>query len=1075
VDEIAALAELKLKWTPVADDVWQPSDVHVEGLHREAAQTILDGLAEASDSESSPVGVVIQGQRGAGKTHLLGWVREKVCADGGYFVLVSLLDGKGFWQSVVVSMLDSLSREVNGRETQLQHALRSLASLVGVPRNVRRAVAGETTLTREALDTFVDALRRYDRRVGADCHDTARALALCAGDDFAAQDIGRSFLLSHEEDEPGERSAWGIRRTPPAAQEVVRDVSRLLALTGPCVIGVDQIDILIAQSALATSGDSAADWPQALLIEQVAGGLVALREVTRRTLTVVACIPATWALIRDTATDTFQDRFRDAVQLGGIPSAEIGQALVEKRFTARFTEIGFEPPYPTWPVRPEAFADAPNYTPRQLLRTIDAHIRACVRRGEVRELERLGAAAGAAGHAEPMAGVDGTGRTTGPEAATGEVLDALDARFAQLREAADVSAALDRETEDQAMPPLLTAGLWAWIAEQGEAGQAYAIDAPPSAKPPLHARLRRTLDEATEDEAHWCFRAIAASNAVAAQHRIRAAASAAGLTEGITKRRLFLLRNGPWPSGPRTRELVEAFTQAGGVTLPVSVDDLKTLAALRDLLAENPPGLPAWLAARRPAAQIDLLRAALRDAAADPAASAGKPAEAPPPGAEPPHETGPPHDTESPHGAATARAAAPDAASGTRAPGITIGVTIDTQEPVRVELEAFRKHVAIFAGSGSGKTVLIRRIVEECALHGVSAIVLDPNNDLARLGDPWPQPPERWGAGDPEKAARYLADTDVVVWTPLREAGRPLHFPSLPDFRQVVGDADEFNAAVNAAVASLAPRAKVDGATAKAHLGRAVLTEALRHFARRGGGDLRDFIGMLSQLPDGVSELARASRIAADMAEHLTASMVNDPLFAGAGEPVDPGTLLTPPPGKRARVSVISLIGLAADEQRQSFVNQLQMALFAWIKRHPAGDRPLGGLFVMDEAQTFAPSGAMTACTHSTLALASQARKYGLGLVFATQAPKGLHNHIPGNAATQFFGLLNSPIQIEAARQVARAKGGDVPDVSRLSAGQFYTALEGSPFVKVRTPLCLTYHPRSPLSPEEVVERARRR
>src|SRR5690606_5562377 len=367
----------------------------------------------------------------------------------------------------------------------------------------------------------------------------------------------------------------------------------------------------------------------------------------------------------------------------------------------------------------------------------------------------------------------------------------------------------------------------------------------------------------------------------------------------------------------------------------------------------------------------------------------------------------------------------------------------DLQEPVRVELEAFRKHVAIFAGSGPGKTVLIRRIVEECALHGVSAIVLDPNNDLARLGDPWPQPPERWGAGDPEKAARYLADTDVVVWTPLREAGRPLHFPSLPDFRQVVGDADEFNAAVNAAVASLAPRAKVDGATAKAHLGRAVLTEALRHFARRGGGDLRDFIGMLSQLPDGVSELARASRIAADMAEHLTASMVNDPLFAGAGEPVDPGTLLTPPPGKRARVSVISLIGLAADEQRQSFVNQLQMALFAWIKRHPAGDRPLGGLFVMDEAQTLAPSAPITACTRSTLMLASQARKYGLGLIFATQAPKGLHNQIPGNASTQFFGLLNAPAQIDTARELARFKGGDVPDISRLRSGEFYLATEG--------------------------------
>jgi DNA helicase HerA-like ATPase len=171
---------------------------------------------------------------------------------------------------------------------------------------------------------------------------------------------------------------------------------------------------------------------------------------------------------------------------------------------------------------------------------------------------------------------------------------------------------------------------------------------------------------------------------------------------------------------------------------------------------------------------------------------------------------------------------------------------------------------------------------------------------------------------------------------------------------------------------------------------------------------------------------------------------------------------------------VISFIGLPSDEQRQSFVNQLQMALFAWIKRHPAGDRPLGGLFVMDEAQTLAPSGAMTACTQSTLNLASQARKYGLGLVFATQAPKGLHNRIPGNATSQFYGLLNAPAQITAARDMARAKGGDVPDVSLLRTGEFYAALEGVAFQKLRTPLCLSHHPSSPLTTDEVVERAKR-
>jgi DNA helicase HerA-like ATPase len=201
--------------------------------------------------------------------------------------------------------------------------------------------------------------------------------------------------------------------------------------------------------------------------------------------------------------------------------------------------------------------------------------------------------------------------------------------------------------------------------------------------------------------------------------------------------------------------------------------------------------------------------------------------------------------------------------------------------------------------------------------------------------------------------------------------------------------------------------------------------------------------------------------------------MVNDPLFGGVGESVDPGLLLTPAEGRRARISVISFIGLPNEEQRQSFVNQLQMALFAWIKRHPAGERPLGGLFVMDEAQTLAPSGAMTACTQSTLALASQARKYGLGLVFATQSPKGLHNRIPGNAATQFFGLLNAPVQIAAAREMAQAKGGNVPDIARLRSGEFYAAFEGAAFEKVRVPLCLSYHPKSPLTTEEVLDRAR--
>jgi hypothetical protein len=489
------------------------------------------------------------------------------------------------------------------------------------------------------------------------------------------------------------------------------------------------------------------------------------------------------------------------------------------------------------------------------------------------------------------------------------------------------------------------------------------------------------------------------------------------------------------------------------------------------LLEESPNHLHAWLTARRPTEQVAFLRHALSDAL--PSEEGASAAVRPP--ATGPKEVQLTLPTEEPATSEQAAVAAPIEESGLPdAPFLVLGRDTDGGAPVTVELEALRKHTAIFAGSGSGKTVLIRRLVEECALQGVSSIVLDPNNDIARLGDAWPEPPSAWDPEDAEKASAYLAGTDVVVWTPGWESGRPLSFQPLPDFQSVRDNKDEFNAAVDAAVATLAPRALVEGTTAKAQQGRAVLKETIKYFARHSGySTLREFVAILSELPDGISELANSEKLGTDMAETLRAAMVNDALFGGQGTAVDPGVLLTPPPGKKARVSVISLVGLPSDQQRQSFVNQLQMALFAWIKRHPAGDRPLGGLFVMDEAQTLAPSGAMTACTESTLALASQARKYGLGLVFATQAPKGLHNRIPGNAATQFFGLLNAPAQISAAQEMARVKGGSVPDIGRLRTGQFYAAPEGGSFVKVRTPLCLSYHPKSPLTTEEVIERAR--
>ncbi|GIE40596.1 ATP-binding protein [Actinoplanes lobatus] len=1044
----ALTALRRLDWAPTPEDVWTALEIHLDELNGEAGAAVLQAFDDADSSRlTSPLGLVIEGRHGTGKTHLLRWAREKVQFRRGYFFLMGMADGRTFWPTIVQTYLRGLRRSGAYRHSQLSVFLERLSERAEIPMALRQQVGGRKPLTPDTLDAFVAKLRTTDPETGRECRHTLRALVLLASTDADLADLGEAWLLGLPDLEPAELSAWGLPRTGKSAQDTAVEISRLIALTGPSMLAVDQIDVIFAQSASGAASDLAAD---------LGNGLMDLREKLARTVTVVACLPTSWERITQRALVSVSGRFRRETSLERLPSRETAESLIAARFAPFFDVVEFKPPYYTWPILPEAFDRARDHTPRSLIQRADEHVRHCLAMDEV----------------IPLADLDERYETFAPPVAAGD-LARLGERLAQLRAGADVAAALAPQTEDAEMSRLLEAGLRTWAVEQGDGSGRFTVQPVEQGNPSAHAWLCETLDAEIEDEAHWYLRGLSHTHHRAVQARLARLRGLAELNPAVSKRRAVLIRNGPWPTGPVSAKVRKEFLDLGGIITGVSPDDLRTFAALAVLLEENDPALPEFLRAGRPAGNTTLLTEIFGPPSGD---GAGRPGPAP---------TGPPT-TAAPTTAAPTTAAPTTAAPTTAAPttavpvdepaggpGIQVGTVAESGSPVSLTLESLRKHSVIFAGSGSGKTVLIRRLVEECALHGVSAIVLDPNNDLARLGDAWPEQPESWRDGDAERARAYLDGTDVVVWTPRRESGRPLVLRPLPDFGAVLDEPDEFALALDAAVATLAPRARMAANTAKADRGRAVLRKALEHFGRTGGGRLADFVDLLTDLPDEVTSLGRARELAADMAETLKAAMVNDPLLGGSGTPLDPGALFTPAPGRRARVSVISLIGLPGDEQRQSFVNQLQMALFSWVKRHPAGDRPLGGLFVMDEAQTFAPSGGTTACTESTLALASQARKYGLGLIFATQAPKGIHNRIVGNAATQFFGFLNSPTQIAAAKEVAQAKGSAVLDISRLRTGQFYAVTEGRPFRKVSTAMCLTYHPPSALTTEEVLQRAR--
>src|SRR5262249_19038877 len=146
-------------------------------------------------------------------------------------------------------------------------------------------------------------------------------------------------------------------------------------------------------------------------------------------------------------------------------------------------------------------------------------------------------------------------------------------------------------------------------------------------------------------------------------------------------------------------------------------EDLAVFAALAKLHADAPPGLAAWLRERRPASETALFRTVFGDPGARPRED-----EPPPPPSVPAPPNGFERPDDDPDAAAAGRTpAVPEAPTVPETPAVpetaaTDAVSVGTVEEngalLDLPLLLLRKHTAIFAGSGSGKTVLIRRLVE---------------------------------------------------------------------------------------------------------------------------------------------------------------------------------------------------------------------------------------------------------------------------------------------------------------------------------------------------------------------------
>ncbi len=1067
-----ALRAVDFNWTRALRDVWTDPPYHVEELNKATVEMILEEFqATTRDPEANPIGQVIQGRAGAGKTHLIGALRRRVWLMHGWFVLVDIIGLNDFWKTVAHSFVDSLHQRLPNNQPQYKAVIGGVLRLMFRDERARRSI-GEplrAPLTeRQAADLYLRMLAEFDPGHAHRHRDVVRALIFLDAEESEESDFARMWLRG-ENIEDERRRAMGFLASAPDPAENVRGLSWLMSLVGPTMIAIDQIDAIVgASNTLREAGDRDPSAETELrrahgLIDLMALGLIDLHDVKRRAMTVVSCLEPTWEILAERAIEPFAGRFWVLPTLRPVSEVATVEGLITERLAVANAAVGFEPPYPSWPFRREAIESAVGLRPRQILIRCQTHRRACLEAGEARECFTLAAPT-----------------TTTPRPAPISSLGRFDALYSAEKAKADPSViGADEAANAERLVhvcELLLGHLDLPDSVDGEVK-------PDSNRraPSLHASLSFVFHDEGDKQQRWCFRFLPQDHAVAFQSRLRAAIAASGLDTALKFRRLIILRDAPPPRGAKTQELVDEFARAGGEFVALTEADRRAFLALIAISERQLPEFEAWLRSRRPLFDTALFTVA---GLAPPAflATAPQPSPAgaaPLAGATPVARAAPvswaaPGAAPAPMAERTAPASSVDA--GRRE--IVVGQRLDrgvAGAAVTLAADLLPRHVVIIGGPGSGKTVFLSRLLEDAALIGIPSLALDINNDLSRLGEAWPSRPEAFDDSDAAQAEAYHARVDVVIWTPGVSAGNPLSLRLLPDFAAIGAsrDADteeEREQAVQMALATLG--VGILGTGQKARLKEGVLADALRLFARGGGRTIEDFLVLLGDFDDEASKISDARKLARELADQLNALIAANPMAKMSGPDLDPATLFQSASGK-PRISVINLSGLASDALKQAFVNRLNMTLFSWIKQHPS---PTGRLYALDEAQNYAPSQARTACSRSTNALVAQARKYGLGMIFATQHPKGIDNAIVSNATTHAYGRVSAPATIQSIQEMAAAKGGGADDIARLGKGEFYFATEGfARPVKIRGGLCLSWRPANPPTADEVVALARAR
>jgi hypothetical protein len=369
------------------------------------------------------------------------------------------------------------------------------------------------------------------------------------------------------------------------------------------------------------------------------------------------------------------------------------------------------------------------------------------------------------------------------------------------------------------------------------------------------------------------------------------------------------------------------------------------------------------------------------------------------------------------------------------------------KNPLLYDAKDLTTHALVVGMTGSGKTGLSVVLLEEAAIDGIPALIIDPKGDMGNLllsfpklraedFRPWideseagrkgltpddyaARTAETWQIGLREwgqtkgRIARFRAAADLAIYTPGSESGLGLNllrsFAAPP--KEVIPDPDGLRERTLTAVSGLLGLIGVDADPIQSR--EHILLSNIMSRAWSEGKDV-DVAGLIRDVQSppfeklGVLDLESVfpSKDRMALAMRLNNLLASEAFSAWAqGAPLDINQLLYTAEG-RPRLAIFSIAHLS-DAERMFFVTLLLNEVVAWMRTLP-GTGSLRALLYMDEIFGYFPPTASPPSKTPMLTLLKQARAYGLGVVLATQNPVDLDYKGLANTGSWFLGRLQT-------------------------------------------------------------------